>query len=93
MDVVRPNFLDNIDWWKYDENEVVVLTDIAPPSAVIEYNEMNKFSKNYLGIDYIIHPQDFYNMRKRIKYDDDKIIHEMRQIYTVEELAALRAHK
>lgn len=84
----KPKYMDNKDYWTYDENQVVILTDDAPIEAIIEYNEVNAFSLNYLGVDYTINPQKFFEMRKRINYPEKDILTEMKMIFTVKQIAA-----
>jgi len=74
------------EWYTRDQYDTVVLTDIVPPEVVWDYNERNSFSKNYTGIDYVVYPQQFYEMRKRINYADEKIEEEMKEIYTKEQI-------
>lgn len=72
------------EWHTRDEFDTVILTDIVPPEVVRDYNVRNQFSKTYLGYDYCVYPQDFYNMRKRINYSDEKIEEEMKEIFSKE---------
>lgn len=86
MGMNRPKYIDNKKWWTINEFETRVLTDIAPPLAVIEYNESAQYSMNYMQKDYYIYPQDYYNMKKRIGLSYDEIIKDIKEIYTSEEV-------
>lgn len=81
-----PEYMKNKDYHKFNEYGTMILTDIVPPAVVREYNELAKFDILYLEKDYTVYPQDFYEMRKRINYSDEKIREEMKEIYTKEEI-------
>lgn len=61
-----------------------MLTDIAPPEAVIEYNDYAIYSLITLGTDYYIYPNNYYDMKKRLNYSKDKIMKDINIIYSKE---------
>lgn len=74
------------EWHTFNKYNTVILTDIVPPEVVKDYNEHVVFWRLYGYPDYVVHPKDFYAMRKRIKYADEKIFEEMKIIYNEEEI-------
>lgn len=95
MLVLDVKYLRNKEWHYINENGDAMLTDIVPYEIVIEFNELHAFSAsltNSQPTDYI-DPQQFFEMRKRINYPEDKILEEIKLIYTVEEITAWRSQK
>lgn len=81
-----PEYMENKDYHQFDEFGTMILTDIVPPHVIVEYNKIAAFDFQYLENDYTVYPQDFYNMRKRINFADEKIEEEMKEIYTKEQI-------
>lgn len=78
--------MENEDWHTFDEYDTVILTDIAPANVVKDYNDEVRYWTFYLGKDYYVYPQQFYEMRMRIGYTLEKILEEMKEIYTKEQV-------
>lgn len=78
--------MENENWHTFDEYETVILTDIAPANVVKDYNDRVRYWIHYLGVDYYVYPQQFYEMRTRIGYTLEKIEEEMKEIYTKEQI-------
>lgn len=81
-----PKFVEHKEFYTHNEYRVMVLTDIAPPYAVVEYNVLAGLWIPSLEKDYTIYPQQFYEMRTRIGYTLEKVEEEMKEIYTKEQI-------